>query len=33
MNGGHGAKSAFVLLSQKAAGADLENQIFEKIQV
>ena len=31
-DGGHGAKSAFVVLSQKVARFDFENQVFEKIQ-
>ena len=29
----HGSTNALVLLSQKAAGTDIENQLFEKIQV
>jgi hypothetical protein len=32
-NGGHGAKSAFVVLSQKVARFNFENQLFEEIQV
>jgi hypothetical protein len=31
-NGGHGAKSALVVLSQKVARFGFENQLFEKIQ-
>jgi hypothetical protein len=32
LDGGHGAKSAFVVLSQKVARFEFENQLFEKIQ-
>ena len=33
LDGGHGAKCAFVVLSQKVARFDFENQLFEWIQV